>query len=87
MSYRPATAKAVPTGSRSAFKLADIRTGLLALIVVAATLFPFLWMALTSFKPDGELYSSKANPLTIRNPTVQHYIDLFSNTGFGSWPI
>lgn len=89
MTYRPAPASAVPSSSSakssSAFKWADVRTGILALVVIAATLFPFVWMALTSFKPDGELYSSKANPLTIREPTFQHYIDLFSNTGFGSW--
>lgn len=63
----------------------NIRIGLLAFIAVAITLFPFLWMALTSFKPNNELYSSQANPLSIKSPTVQHYIDLFSNTDFAAW--
>jgi len=71
--------------SRNRFKWSDIRTGLLAFLAVATTLFPFLWMALTSFKPNNELYSTKANPLSIRSPTVEHYIDLFSNTDFASW--
>lgn len=88
MTYRPAPAGAASSkGSSSSggINFGNVRTGLLALIVVAATLFPFLWMALTSFKPNNELYSTKANPLSVRNPTFQHYIDLFTNTDFASW--
>lgn len=84
MTYRPAPAASV-VQSGSAFNWGNIRTGLLAFVVVMITLFPFLWMALTSFKPDGELYSSKANPLTIREPTFQHYINLFTETNFSTW--
>jgi len=63
----------------------NIRTGLLALIVVVATLFPFYWMAITSFKPLAELYNTQNNPLYVMNPVIQHYVDLFTNTLFANW--
>lgn len=83
MTYRPAPANVM--SSNSPIKWGNIRAAILAFIVVAITLFPFLWMALTSLKPDRELYSTKANPLTIREPTFLHYINLFSGTDFSTW--
>ncbi len=48
-------------------------------------LFPFYWMAITSIKPNRELYSQKIMPLVVHHPTLQHYIDLFDQTNFLTW--
>src|SRR6266496_3355948 len=52
-------------------------------LVVA--LFPFTWMAATSLKTNAELYDPKAMPLTIRHPSLVHYIDLLTETNFLVW--
>jgi len=48
-------------------------------------LFPFYWMAITSIKPNSELYNRRLMPLLVRNPTLQHYIDLLTGTHFLLW--
>jgi multiple sugar transport system permease protein len=48
-------------------------------------LFPFYWMAITSIKPDSELYNRHLMPLLVHNPTLQHYIDLLTKTHFLLW--
>jgi len=48
-------------------------------------LFPFYWMAITSLKPNFELYSRRAMPLIVHNPTLKHYIDLLTETSFLTW--
>src|SRR5436189_4943875 len=48
-------------------------------------LFPFTWMAATSLKTNAELYDPKAMPLTIRHPSLVHYIDLLRETNFLTW--
>ena len=35
-------------------------------------LFPFYWMAITSFKPNKELLSREGNPFRIVEPTLAH---------------
>src|SRR6266700_4429630 len=52
-------------------------------LVVA--LFPFTWMAATSRKTNAELYDPKAMPLTIKHPSLVHYIDLLRETNFLVW--
>ena len=52
-------------------------------LVVA--LLPFYWMAITSIKPDSELYSRKVTPLIVYHPTLQHYVDLLTGTHFLLW--
>jgi multiple sugar transport system permease protein len=47
-------------------------------------LWPFYWMVVTAFKPDVELYSS-GNPLLIRQPTLDHFNELFRRTAFLLW--
>src|SRR5207237_2182722 len=37
-------------------------------------LFPFYWMAITSLKPNAELYNKNLMPLLIRKPTLKHYV-------------
>src|SRR5215467_7779227 len=49
------------------------------------TLFPFYWMAITSLKPNAELYNRRIMPLVVHNPTLKHYIDLLTETSFLVW--
>jgi multiple sugar transport system permease protein len=57
----------------------------LALFVVVL-LFPFYWMAITSFKPNAELYDyKKYNPFLIGSPTLQHVKHLLFETAYPHW--
>jgi multiple sugar transport system permease protein len=49
------------------------------------TLFPFYWMAVTSLKPNSELYNRKIMPLIVWHPTMKHYVDLLTETNFLVW--
>jgi multiple sugar transport system permease protein len=49
------------------------------------TLFPFYWMAVTSLKPNAELYNRRTMPLIVHHPTLKHYVDLLSETNFLVW--
>ena len=52
-------------------------------------LFPFYWMIITTFRPDGELYIPwyRANykPFWTWNPTTAHLKYLFGETTFAVW--
>ena len=48
-------------------------------------LFPFYWMAITSLKPNQELYNRKTMPLIVHDPTLKHYVDLLTETSFLEW--
>jgi multiple sugar transport system permease protein len=48
-------------------------------------LFPFYWMAVTSLKPNQELYNTRIMPLIVYHPTLKHYVDLISETSFLVW--
>lgn len=64
---------------------AALRTALIALFI-AFLMFPFLWMAITSFKTNRELYDPSFNPLLIRmGITLTHYSYLFTQTLFVRW--
>ena len=52
-------------------------------LVVA--LLPFYWMAITSLKPNSELYNKHITPLIVFHPTLKHYVDLLSQTNFLLW--
>lgn len=52
---------------------------------VVFTLFPFYWMAVTSLKPNSELYNPRNMPLIVHNPTLKHYVDLLHETNFLLW--
>jgi multiple sugar transport system permease protein len=56
---------------------------LLCFLVVL--LFPFYWMTMTSFKPDGELLSRDANPFWIVHPTLAHFEKLLLHTSYPEW--
>ena len=49
------------------------------------TLFPFYWMAVTSLKPNRELYNRHIMPLIVYHPTLKHYVDLLTQTSFLTW--
>jgi multiple sugar transport system permease protein len=49
-------------------------------------LFPFYWMAITSFKPNAELYDYKTyNPFWIAEPTLDHIKKLLFHTAYPRW--
>jgi multiple sugar transport system permease protein len=50
-----------------------------------AMLFPFYWMAITSIKPNRELYSQRIMPMIVHQPTLTHYVELFEQTNFLTW--
>ena len=52
-------------------------------LVVA--LFPFYWMAITSIKPNAELYNRNVMPLIVHAPTLKHYVDLLTKSSFLLW--
>jgi multiple sugar transport system permease protein len=54
-------------------------------VCLVVMLFPFYWMLITSIKPNRELYSAKIMPLIVYQPTLKHYIDLFTQTPFLLW--
>ncbi len=56
----------------------------LAAFVVFA-LFPFYWMAISSFKSNPELYNLRANRLWIQHPTLDQFRDLFAKTAVLRW--
>jgi multiple sugar transport system permease protein len=53
---------------------------------VLILLFPFYWMAITSFKPNAELYDFKTyNPFWIASPTLDHVRKLLFETSYPRW--
>ncbi|WP_231714820.1 carbohydrate ABC transporter permease [Enhydrobacter aerosaccus] len=56
------------------------------MLFVVVLLFPFYWMAVTSFKPNSELYDYKHfNPFLIGSPTLQHIKHLLFETSYPHW--
>ena len=58
-------------------------------LFVVGTLFPFYWMLITAFRPDGELYrpwrAVNNTPFWTTHPTWEHVTYLFRETMFASW--
>jgi multiple sugar transport system permease protein len=55
-------------------------------LFVIVLLFPFYWMAITSFKPNAELYDyKKYNPFWIGSPTLGHIKHLLFETAYPHW--
>ena len=58
-------------------------------LFVFVLLFPFYWMVITSFRPDGELYrpwnAENYNPFWTWNWTLTHVEYLFGETMFATW--
>ncbi len=55
-------------------------------IIVFVLIFPFLWMAITSVKPNRELLDIWTYfPLWVQDPTLEHYVKLLLETNYFSW--
>jgi len=58
-------------------------------VFIVGTLFPFYWMFVTAFRPDGELYrpwrAINNTPFWTTHPTFEHMVYLFKQTMFGTW--
>ncbi|WP_027532505.1 carbohydrate ABC transporter permease [Bradyrhizobium sp. WSM3983] len=53
---------------------------------VLILLFPFYWMAITSFKPNAELMNYREhNPFWITSPTLAHIKHLLFDTAYPRW--
>ena len=51
-------------------------------------LFPFYWMATTTFKPDEELYDYEHfNPFWVAHPTLEHISKLLFETSYPDWMV
>jgi len=62
-----------------------VRAIVLAVFTVALA-FPFVWMAVTAFKRDSDLYNVKNNPFIFNEtPTLAHLKLLFEQTLFPQW--
>jgi multiple sugar transport system permease protein len=70
---------------RGGWRVRTIRLWLPLGIYMIFTLFPFYWMAVTSVKPNSELYNRKIMPLLVYHPTFKHYVDLLTETNFMVW--
>jgi multiple sugar transport system permease protein len=58
----------------------------IVLVFAALLAFPFLWMAITSFKQTTDLYNLKNNPFLFNQPpTLDHLRLLFGQTLFLRW--
>jgi multiple sugar transport system permease protein len=65
-------------------RVVTIYTPLAVFMIVL--LFPFYWMAVTTFKPNDELYNFREhNPFLIRSPTLANVEKLLFNTNYPEW--
>ena len=55
------------------------------LVFLFVLLFPFYWMAITSFKPNAELLSQGGNPFWVIAPTLDHFRHLLFKTSYPNW--
>src|SRR4029079_3647580 len=73
------------TVGRGGWRVRLLTLGLPLAAALVFALFPFYWMAITSLKSNQELYSRKVMPLIVHKPTLQHYVDLLTETNFLEW--
>jgi multiple sugar transport system permease protein len=65
-------------------RVVTIYTPLAVFMIVL--LFPFYWMAVTTFKPNDELYNFRANnPFWIKSPTLANVEKLLFQTNYPDW--
>ncbi|MFQ5693597.1 MAG: carbohydrate ABC transporter permease, partial [Nitrospinota bacterium] len=75
-------AKALEKSSRRPGRLLSWITGILICVVVANSLFPYIWMLIGSVKPDNIMYATP--PVWFFTPITDHYWDAFVEKGFGA---
>jgi len=63
------------------------RAVLVGVFVVFAA-FPFVWMGITAFKQNSDLYNPAHNPFWFQEPpTLEHVRYAFTKTQFGRWVV
>jgi multiple sugar transport system permease protein len=75
----------IPIMDRAVGRWIRIYIPILGLLFV--TLFPFYWMFVTTFKSPSELFDFNQSPLFVREPTLQHWKQLFFESNFVRWTI
>jgi multiple sugar transport system permease protein len=74
-----------PRGRR-AVRRALVYAGIAPFLVAA--LFPVVWMVITAFKDEKDLYSRQAIPFWFYEPaSLKHFHLLFTQTWFGTWVV
>ncbi len=68
-----------------AVRIALIYAGLAPFLFI--TLFPILWMVITAFKHERDLYSMRFPLWFHEPPTLKHFDLLFHQTWFGTWVV
>lgn len=57
-------------------------TYIILIALAIMSIYPALWIVMSSFNPGKSLFSSTLIP---KNPTFAHYTDLFQNTKYLTW--
>jgi multiple sugar transport system permease protein len=78
-------APAMTSERRRALRYAGIYAGLAPFVLI--TLFPVVWMAITAFKHERDLYGMKFPLWFHLPPTLKHFDLLFTQTSFGIWAL
>ncbi|NLG87816.1 MAG: sugar ABC transporter permease [Clostridiaceae bacterium] len=52
------------------------------IICAVFSIYPIIWIVMSSLNPGNALYSSTLIP---KNITISHYVELFTETDFGLW--
>ena len=71
------------TSPRRRLRLALVYAGLAFFLVIA--LFPIVWMAITAFKDEQDLYQMRFPLWFHLPPTLKHFRLLFTQTMLGTW--
>ncbi len=74
--------QAIESQSDRAGRLKVWGIGFLICLVVANSLFPYLWMLMSSIKPENIMYATP--PVWFFTPIPDHYWAAFTEKGFGS---
>jgi multiple sugar transport system permease protein len=64
-----------------------IRIYIPILLLLFVTVFPFYWMAVTTFKSPSELFDFNQSPLFVRQPTLDSWRQLIFQSNFLRWTL
>lgn len=71
-------------GKKTGKKVKSVLWYIVACLIVLMTVYPFLWMVSTSFKPEAEIYSNSLSLLS-ENFTLDNYLKVFDTMPFGRY--
>lgn len=60
----------------------NIAFGIFIFIYLIVIIFPFIWVLITSFKPESEIWGEGAFRIIAQHPTLEHYKALAQNNVF-----